>query len=140
MIRIKRAYESPASTDGDRILIDRLWPRGLTKERARIDAWRRDLAPSDELREWYGHQADRFPRFRERYRMELLRNRAALVELALATERGPVTLVYAAKDADHSNATVLRELLEEVIRVEPTTSRDASSMRAATGRARKARN
>lgn len=114
MIQTKRVYDPPSATDGVRVLIDRLWPRGVTKEGARVDSWRRELAPSQELRTWFGHEPKRFPRFRERYRMELLRRRDALVDLALASERGPMTLVYAARDAEHSNAAVLRELLEEI--------------------------
>lgn len=115
MIRTKRVYDPPSPLDGQRILIDRLWPRGLTKERARVDLWSRDLAPSPELRTWFGHEPDRFPRFRERYRNELLRQRDALATLALEAERSPVTLLYAAKDGEHCNATVLKELLEEIL-------------------------
>jgi uncharacterized protein YeaO (DUF488 family) len=116
MIRTKRAYDPPSPNDGLRVLIDRLWPRGVTKERARIDRWSRELAPSTELRRWYGHDPTRFARFRERYRTELLRQREALAALAVESEKGPVTLVYAAKDAQHCNATVLKELLSEVLR------------------------
>ena len=113
MIRIKRAYEPPSPEDGRRILIDRLWPRGVRKEEARIDEWRKELAPSDQLRKWFGHEPAKFPEFRERYRKELLRQRDSLAALAIEAERGVVTLVYAAKDSEHCNATVLKELLEE---------------------------
>lgn len=116
MIRTKRAYDPPTPDDGLRVLIDRLWPRGITKERARIDRWSRELAPSTELRRWFGHDPNRFERFRERYRAELLRQRDALAALAVEAEKGPVTLVYAAKDDRHCNATVLKELLSEVLR------------------------
>lgn len=113
MIRTKRVYEVAASDDGIRILIDRLWPRGLTKAKAQIGEWKKELAPSDELRRWFGHDPAKFPRFRARYRAELLRHREALAELVLKAERHPVTLLYAAKDRAHCNATVLKELLEE---------------------------
>lgn len=114
MIRIKRVYEPPSPEDGRRVLVDRLWPRGVRRQGSRIDSWRPDLAPSHELRQWFGHRVARFPRFRERYRMELLRHHEALVQLAVETDRGPVTLLFAAKDPEHSNAAVLCELLEEV--------------------------
>ena len=123
MLQTKRAYEPPARSDGQRILIDRLWPRGLTKGEARVDSWRKDLAPSEELRKWFGHRPERFSRFRERYRMELLRHRDALAELALAAEGGPVTLIYAARDKERCNAAVLHELLEEVARAGGTVER-----------------
>ena len=116
VIRAKRAYEAPSSEDGRRVLIDRLWPRGVTKAAARIDRWEVDLAPSAELRKWFGHDPTKYARFRQRYRMELLRHQETLVRLALEAERGPVTLVYAAKDPEHSNASVLLELLDEILR------------------------
>lgn len=115
MIGIKRAYENASPRDGKRILVDRLWPRGVPKAAARLDAWRKELAPSEELRRWYGHDPERFPRFRTRYRAELLRHREALAELVLESERGTVTLVFAARDGDRSNAAVLRELVEEFL-------------------------
>ena len=110
---IKRAYEEPAPEDGTRVLVDRLWPRGLARERARIDVWLKDVAPSAELRRWYGHDPERFAEFRSRYKAELAREpaRTALATLRELTRRGPVTLVFAAKDGDHSNASVLREAL-----------------------------
>ncbi|MGI0133152.1 MAG: DUF488 domain-containing protein [Thermoplasmata archaeon] len=114
VILTKRAYEPPSWSDGKRILIDRLWPRGVAREGARIDDWRKDLSPSPELRTWFGHDPERFPRFRERYRKELLRVPDALATLLVEAERGPVTLVYAAKDSAHCNATVLKELLLEI--------------------------
>ncbi len=115
MIRIKRVYEPPSPQDGKRILIDRLWPRGVRKDRARIDEWRKDLAPSDELRRWFGHDPKKYRLFRARYRMELLRRTDAVADLVLAAEAGTVTLVFAAKDADNSNASVLKELLDETL-------------------------
>ncbi len=124
-IQTKRAYEPPSPHDGKRVLIDRLWPRGVLKEKARIDAWMKVLSPSAELRTWFGHDPQKFPRFRERYRTELLRHRDELAALVIDAENGPVTLVYAAKDAEHCNATVLKELLEEVLREEPAAGRRA---------------
>ena len=114
MIRTKRVYDPPSSSDGTRVLIDRLWPRGLTKERARVDRWAKELAPSAELRTWYGHEPAKYPRFRERYRAELLKQPDLLHELAMESERGPVTLLYAARDSHHCNAEVLEELLREL--------------------------
>jgi uncharacterized protein YeaO (DUF488 family) len=113
-VRIKRAYESARPGDGKRILVDRLWPRGLTRAAARLESWRRELAPSTELRRWYGHDPAKFDRFRARYRMEVLRHQEALVNLVLDAERGPVTLVCATRDVRRSNAAVLKELLEEI--------------------------
>ncbi len=113
MIRMKRAYESPTARDGYRVLVDRLWPRGLRKADAHIDAWLKDVAPSDELRRWFGHDPNRFGEFRERYRRELRAApaHAALGELARRARRGTVTLVYSAHDEVHNNAVVLaREL------------------------------
>jgi uncharacterized protein YeaO (DUF488 family) len=107
---LKRAYEAPSPDDGRRILVDRLWPRGVTKEEARIDEWVKAVAPSAELRRWFGHRPDRWPEFRERYKTELAGN-PAFAELRDLVAAGPATLVYAAKDEAHNNAVVLRELL-----------------------------
>ncbi len=112
-IHIKRVYEAPSSQDGTRVLIDPFWPRGISKVRARVDEWRRDLAPSEELREWYGHKPARFARFRARYRGELLHHTEAIAELIVKAEVGTLTLVFAARDTDRCNASVLKELLEE---------------------------
>jgi uncharacterized protein YeaO (DUF488 family) len=112
-IRIKRVYEPPSPQDGTRVLIDRLWPRGVSKVRARVDEWRRDLAPSEELRKWYGHKPARFARFRARYRGELLQHTEAIAELIVKAEVGTLTLVFAVRDTDRCNASVLKELLEE---------------------------
>ncbi|HEV2404985.1 MAG TPA: DUF488 domain-containing protein [Ktedonobacterales bacterium] len=113
-VRIKRAYEEPAPEDGVRVLVDRLWPRGLAKERARIDLWLKDVAPSAELRRWYGHDPERFAEFQSRYTAELAREpaRTALETLRDLARRGPVTLVFAAKDRARSNAAVLQDLLD----------------------------
>jgi uncharacterized protein YeaO (DUF488 family) len=110
-IRLKRAYEPPAASDGSRILVDRLWPRGVNKKAAAIDRWCRDIAPSTELRQWFGHDPARFPEFRRRYRAELARHPDLIAELRLLAEEGPLTLVYGARDAEHNHAVVLREAL-----------------------------
>lgn len=112
-VGIKRAYDAPEPEDGTRVLVDRLWPRGVSKERAKIDLWLKDVAPSTELREWYGHDPAKFEEFRRRFTHELEHEpgRAALAKLRDMSRLGPVTLVFAAHDAEHANATVLRELL-----------------------------
>lgn len=111
MVRTKRAYQAPDPADGTRVLVDRLWPRGVGKEGAAIDWWARELAPSDALRRWFGHDPARFEGFAERYRAEIL-GTDALEALRRLARTGTVTLVYAAKDEEHNNARVLRELLE----------------------------
>ena len=110
-IELKRAYETPSDRDGLRVLVERLWPRGLTKADAAIDHWMKDIAPSPELRTWYGHQPERWPEFRRRYRAELRSNQAAAESLrALSTGR-QVTFVFAAKDVDRNSAVVLKDFL-----------------------------
>lgn len=110
-VRNKRAYESPAAGDGYRVLVDRIWPRGVKREDARIDEWARELAPSSELRRWFSHDPKRFEEFRRRYRDELSAQREQLDELRRRARSEPVTLVYAARDQEHNNAVVLAELL-----------------------------
>ena len=110
-IRLKRAYEPAASSDGYRILIDRLWPRGVSKEQAKLDEWEKELAPSAELREWFGHDPTRFAEFRRRYIDELRDNRARLAALRRLGRAGTLTLVYAARDEDHNDAVVLLDVL-----------------------------
>lgn len=110
-VRLKRAYEPVAPDDGFRILIDRLWPRGVSRERARLDEWNRDLAPSAELRRWFGHDPDRFEEFRRRYIEELRGQRPALAELRSRAREGRLTLLYAARDSEHNDAVVLAEIL-----------------------------
>jgi uncharacterized protein YeaO (DUF488 family) len=112
MIQVKRAYEPVLASDGYRVLVDRLWPRGLRKEDARLDEWLKELAPSDALRKWFGHDPSRFQGFRERYARELHENPAAgelLDALATRAARETVTLVYSAHDEEHNNAVVLAE-------------------------------
>jgi uncharacterized protein YeaO (DUF488 family) len=113
VVALKRAYEEPSPDDGLRILVERLWPRGLSKERAQIDLWLKDVAPSHELRTWFGHEPAKFTEFRRRYKDELSSEtgHAALIKLRDLALQGPVTIVYATHDTEHSNAIVLRELL-----------------------------
>jgi uncharacterized protein YeaO (DUF488 family) len=114
-IRIRRVYDEPSFEDGTRVLVDRIWPRGLAKEAANLDDWAKDVAPSTELRKWYAHDPAKFPQFRSRYRAELQApaSRQAVARLRkLATDR-PLTLLTASKDLDHSQATVLAEVLKE---------------------------
>jgi len=112
MIRLKRAYESPAPEDGERILVERLWPRGVSKERAAIDLWMKEIAPSTELRQWYGHDPTKWEEFRRRYRAELAEKPELIAELREKAQQSTVTLIYAAKDEAHNSAVVLQEYLE----------------------------
>ena len=114
MIALKRVYEAPASDDGLRVLVDRLWPRGLNREMAHLDRWEKELAPSDELRHWFSHDPEKWPEFRRRYREELEEKLPQLREMVRETHRGKTTLLYAAKDEQHNNAVVLKEFLEEL--------------------------
>lgn len=110
-VRIKRAYEAPSPGDGTRVLVDRLWPRGVKKADAGISQWMKDIAPSDELRKWFGHQPERWEEFRRRYRAELAGKGELVAQLRELARHGPLTLVYAARDAAHNQAEVLRETL-----------------------------
>jgi len=110
-IRLKRAYEPPAPEDGRRILVDRLWPRGLRKANAAIDCWLKDIAPSTELRRWFGHDPARWEEFRRRYRAELSAHPDPLNELRAIALEGRLTLVYSARDELHNDAVVLRDVL-----------------------------
>lgn len=112
-VHIKRVYDPAEVGDGYRVLIDHTWPRGVSRERAHLDEWARYLAPSDELRRWFGHDPDRFKEFRSRYRRELRGKRQLLDELRDRASRGRLTIVYAARDREHNNAVVLAELLLE---------------------------
>ncbi|MBI4607903.1 MAG: DUF488 domain-containing protein [Candidatus Rokubacteria bacterium] len=114
MMRIKRVYEPPSPADGRRILVDRLWPRGLSGARVKIDDWAKDLAPSDRLRRWFGHDPKKWAEFRKRYRAELGKHGELLKEMALKASREKVTLVYGARDPEHNNAVVLKGFLEEL--------------------------
>jgi uncharacterized protein YeaO (DUF488 family) len=110
-VRLKRAYEPAVPADGYRVLIDRLWPRGLTRERAKLDAWERELPPSTALRQWFGHDPRRFEEFRRRYVDELRGQRPGLAALRRRARDGTLTLVYSARDAEHNDAVVLAEVL-----------------------------
>lgn len=110
-ISLKRAYESPAKSDGMRILVDRLWPRGVAKAKARIDRWMKDVAPSAELRKWFGHDPEKWSEFQKRYRAELKGN-PALAELRDLAHQGDITLIYAARDESHNEAVVLKKILD----------------------------
>jgi uncharacterized protein YeaO (DUF488 family) len=113
-LRLKRAYEPAFAEDGVRVLVDRLWPRGLSRDKAGIDLWLKEVAPSDALRRWFGHQSARWAEFKRRYRQELDQNPAAVSRLRrMFDENGCVTLLFAARDFDHNNAIVLREVLGE---------------------------
>ena len=109
-VSIKRVYETPESTAGTRVLVDRLWPRGITKEEAKIDLWLKDVAPSSGLRKWFGHDREKWSEFQRRYRAELKDNPAS-AELKKLARGGKVTLVYAAKDENHNNTLVLRSII-----------------------------
>jgi len=111
MIALKRAYDKPEASDGTRILVDRLWPRGLSKERAHIDLWLKEIAPSNELRKWFHHDPEKFAEFRQRYESELQSEsrQEALAKLRELAKQGPITLLFAAHDAEHNNAVVLRD-------------------------------
>jgi len=108
-IRIKRVYDPPNKDDGRRILVDRLWPRGLTKDKAGVDLWLKDIAPSTELRKWFGHDRGRWEEFKERYLAELRNNSEQIQFLKQELDKGVVTLVYAARDEEHNQAVVIQE-------------------------------
>jgi uncharacterized protein YeaO (DUF488 family) len=112
-VSIKRVYDRFSPDDGKRILIDRLWPRGLRKEEARIDEWLKDIAPSDELRKWFSHDPSMWQEFRDRYKEELKEKKEEIERVRREAKAGKVTLLYSAKDTEHNNAIVLKELLDK---------------------------
>jgi uncharacterized protein YeaO (DUF488 family) len=112
-IQIKRVYDPPARSDGKRILVDRLWPRGLSKEKAKIDLWLRDIAPSNELRKWYQHDPEKWAEFRKRYFVELKAQTEAVNALTAAIEKGTTTLLFSSKELKFNNATALKAYLEK---------------------------
>jgi uncharacterized protein YeaO (DUF488 family) len=112
MFRLKRVYEEPSSEDGYRILVERLWPRGLSKERAAVDLWLKDVAPSPELRKWFNHDPAKWKEFQRRYREELKDKKEAVKLLKEKGKEGTVTLVYAAHDEEHNGALALKQILE----------------------------
>jgi len=112
MIKLKRVYEKPSKGDGFRILVERLWPRGLTKERASVDLWLKDVAPTTELRKWFGHDPAKWEEFCKRYRVDLEQNKDAVNLLKQKSKVGTITLVYAARDEKHNSAVALKEILK----------------------------
>jgi uncharacterized protein YeaO (DUF488 family) len=117
-IHLRRAYDAPGADDGTCVLVDRLWPRGLARARAKMDYWLKEIAPSDALRRWFGHEPTRWEAFAVRYRAELTANPAPLAELVRLCHAGPVTLLFATHDAERNNAVVLRDVLRERIKAE----------------------
>jgi uncharacterized protein YeaO (DUF488 family) len=110
-VKLKRVYEPASVEDGARVLVDRLWPRGVSKDRAALSNWCRDVAPSTNLRKWFGHEPSRWDEFRERYRVELKRNIEPVAALRLLAKQGPLTLVFGARDETRNEAVVLRDFL-----------------------------
>ena len=113
MIQVKRVYEQPAGSDGFRVLVERLWPRGISRERAHLDLWLKEVSPSPELRKWYAHDLEKWDEFQKRYRAELEGAPAAVEQLRQAGRRGVLTLVYAAHDEQHNSALVLKAFLDQ---------------------------
>ncbi len=114
-IATKRVYEEPTSEDGKRVLVDRIWPRGMTRERAAVALWLKEAGPSHDLRRWFGHQPERWAEFCERYHDELKANPEVVTVLLALSQRGPVTLVYSARDEQHNQAVALRGFLERAL-------------------------
>jgi len=110
--KLKRAYEKPARADGYRVLVDRIWPRGISKAAAKIDGWQKEIAPSTGLRKWFGHDPDRWLEFKRRYFAELEARHEALAKLRELATGGTITLVFGAKDTEHNQAVALKEYLE----------------------------
>jgi uncharacterized protein YeaO (DUF488 family) len=119
MLKLKRAYEPGTRSDGTRILVERLWPRGLSKATLRVDAWLKDVGPSTELRQWFSHEPDKWPRFRTRYFRELDSRPEAWRPIVTAACRGTVTLVYSSRDTEHNNAVALKDYLRSKVRRQP---------------------
>jgi uncharacterized protein YeaO (DUF488 family) len=115
-LRVKRVYEEPETSDGERILVDRIWPRGISKDKARLSGWRKDLAPSNDLRKWFGHDPERWEEFKERYHAELEEagKMGGLRDIAQRAREENVTLLFGAKDTKHNNARALEAFVEEV--------------------------
>lgn len=126
MVKLKRAYEAAAANDGRRFLVERLWPRGVTKSALRLDTWMKDIAPSPELRKWFNHDPRKWKEFQTRYRAELKRNSEALEPLLQTAREGTLTLVYAARDSDRNSARVLRDYLEKKLSAPKTSRRSAA--------------
>lgn len=137
-IAVKRVYEPPAAADGLRVLVDRLWPRGLSKPAARIDQWVRELSPSNALRKWYGHEAPKWAEFKRRYRTELAANADALSALATQARRRKVTLLFASKEPQLNNAYALKEILQSPARGSASTGRRIAQTATAAPRRKRA--
>jgi uncharacterized protein YeaO (DUF488 family) len=129
VLQLKRAYEPPARSDGRRILVDRLWPRGLSKESAAINEWMKEIAPSAELRRWFGHDPERWLEFQRRYRQELRARDDLVREIAKLASRGRVTLVYGARDEEHNDAVVLAAVVRARMRRATTRTRGDARQR-----------
>jgi uncharacterized protein YeaO (DUF488 family) len=115
-IQLKRVYDAPEESDGTRVLVDRVWPRGVRKDEAALDEWLKDIAPTTELRKWFGHSPDRWERFRYRYEAELAENEEALERLLELCREGDVTLLYSARNQEYNNAVALKQVLERKLR------------------------
>ena len=113
MLKTKRVYESAEASDGTRFLVDRLWPRGIKKEKLKMEAWLKDVAPSPELRKWFAHDLGKWQEFQQRYRAELESNSDAWKPILEAAKQGDVTLLYSARDTEHNSAILLKAFLEE---------------------------
>ena len=133
MIRVKRVYEPATKSDGMRFLADHLWPRGLKKEDVKIQAWIKAVSPSNELREWFGHDPAKWKEFQRRYFAELNKNAEAWEPLLEAAQEGDITLVYSARDEDHNNAVALKSYLEKRQKSKTPRKRPSRAKRAATG-------
>ena len=135
-IRLKRAYEPAAAADGTRILVDRLWPRGVSKDVLAIARWMKEIGPSDELRRWFGHDPERWEEFRRRYTAELSKQTALLAELRGLARRGRLTLVYAARDDAHNDAVVLRGVLTRARPARKSAARKRNRVNAKSAKSR----
>ena len=129
MLKLKRAYDPAAKTDGSRILVERLWPRGLSKAEVHVDAWLKEVAPSTDLRKWFGHDPEKWPQFRQRYFRELDARPEAWQPIVSKARRGLVTLIYSSHDTLHNNAVALQEYLQAKARRPTTSSRPPSAAR-----------
>lgn len=136
MIHLKRAYDPPSKQDGQRILVERLWPRGVTKAKAAIDHWLKDIAPSPELRRWFNHEPEKWPEFQRRYREELKANPEPVAELRRLVREGPVTFIYAAKDEERNSAVLLKQYLTRGGSGAPGKTPGRAGQAARTSRAR----
>jgi len=128
MLKIKRIYEKAEPADGLRVLVDRLWPRGVSKEKAALADWMKEVAPSDELRHWFGHEETRWDEFKSRYMQELGEQKQAVDELVSMARQNTLTLLYAAKNEQQNNAVVLKELIEQLLEKESLTTTNESDI------------